>query len=83
MPKITTREIQSLIYELGKELGFRSVKEERLHGRETYAPVYDVVWYLDMAKYFKLDGLEKLFEKDTGLFERLKTLPFAGFEISP
>jgi hypothetical protein len=81
MPKIETCTIQTQIQELGEKLGFKSVVEERLHEKVAYAPIYDVIWFLDMTKYFKFDRLEELFKNAPNLFERLKTLPFAGFEI--
>lgn len=81
MPKDTTRTIQNNLVEFGKKLGFIAVMEERIHKRENYAPIYDVVWYLDLDYHFNLSGLEELFINDPELFERIKKLPFAGFEI--
>jgi len=81
MPKDETLAIQKNLVDLGKRMGFISVMEERLHKNECYAPVYDVVWYLDLDKLFYLNGLEELFKNDPDLFNRIKKLPFAGFEI--
>jgi len=81
MPKRETLHIQNIIQQLGEGLGFISKTEERLHQREHYAPVYDVVWYLDLTKQFRLDGLRRLFVNQPTLFERIRLLPFAGFEI--
>jgi hypothetical protein len=83
MPKNATSRIQQDLRELGQKLGFVSVAEETLpwHAGGAHSPVYDVVWYLDMEKHFRLDGLEPLFANDGDLFARVKKLPFAGFEI--
>lgn len=81
MPKKETFVIQQNLVDLGNKMGFISVMEERLHKNECYAPVYDVVWYLDLDMQFNLNGLEELFKNDPELFERIKKLPFAGFEI--
>ena len=85
MPKKPTLEIQDTLQKLGENLGFISVSEEKLPSHsayECYAPTYDVVWYLELEKHgFDLCGLEKLFKNDPVLFNRIKKLPFAGFEI--
>lgn len=81
MPKEVTCTIQNNLLEFGKKLGFIAVTEERVHQRSVYAPIYDVVWYLDLEKHFNLSGLEELFVNDPKLFKRISKLPFAGFEI--
>ena len=82
MPKKETEHIQNRILKLGADLGFISVKEESLHGKDHYAPEYDVVWYLDLKKWYKLDGIGELLKNaPKEMFERIKRLPFAGFEI--
>ena len=82
MPKKETEHIQNRILKLGKDLGFISVKEESLHGKDHYAPKYDVVWYLDLKKWYKLDGIGELLKNaPKEMFDRIERLPFAGFEI--
>lgn len=81
LPKQSTLEIQKKIEILGEQLGFISVTEERIHERGAYAPIYDVVWYLDLTKYFNLDSIKPLFKNNPELIETMKKLPFAGFEI--
>jgi len=81
MPKSNTLQIQNNVQALGERLGFISKVEERLHGREHYAPIYDAVWYLNLEKLYNLSGIQELFRNAPELFERIKLLPFAGFEI--
>lgn len=81
MPKQPTLEIQNKIKELGERLGFISCTEERIYEDDAYSPVYDAVWYLDLTKYFDLDALKPLFKNNPELLDRMKKLPFAGFEI--
>lgn len=81
LPKQSTLEIQNKIKALGEQLGFISVIEERIHERETYAPIYDAVWYMDLTEYFDLDSLKPLFKHNPKLLDRIKKLPFAGFEV--
>lgn len=81
MPKNETLEIQKILAELGERLGFISKIEERIHSNDTYAPIYDAVWYLDLSKYFKLDELKPLFSYNPILLQRMELLPFAGFEV--
>lgn len=81
MPKKETLETQYMIRDLGRKLGFNSYIEEQIHTKDTYAPIYDVVWYLDLEKYYDLDKLQKLFENEPEWLDKLKKLPFAGFEI--
>lgn len=81
MPKNSTLQIQHLICELGKKLGFISVIEEQLHDRNAYAPIYDAVWYLDMTQYFDMDALTPIFINAPHLLNRMNMLPVAGFEI--
>lgn len=81
MPKNSTLEIQNEILKLGERLGFISRIEEKFHSNISYAPIYDAVWYLDLTKYFNVSALEKLFVNAPYMFERIKLLPIAGFEI--
>lgn len=81
MPKKETLEIQYMIRDLGTKLGFDTYIEEQIHSKDTYSPIYDVVWYLDLDKYYALDRLKKLFKNEPEWFHRIKKLPFAGFEI--
>ena len=81
MPKKSTSDIQNKIKKLGEQLGFIAVIEEQMHNHSSYAPIYDAVWYMDLTKYFDLDKLMPLFKNNTDLFNRLKRLPYAGFEI--
>ena len=85
MPKKPTLEIQEALHKFGEKLGFVSVCEEKLPSRaayDYYAPTYDVVWYLELEKHgFNLNKIEKFFQNDPVLFNRIKKLPFAGFEI--
>lgn len=81
MPKNETLEIQNLLLELGNKLGFIPKIEERIHTNDTYAPIYDAVWYVDMEKYVDFSSLEPLFMNSPELLEQMKKLPFAGFEI--
>ena len=60
MPKKETLEIQYMIRDLGRKLGFNSYIEEQIHTKDTYARIYDVVWYLDLEKYYDLDKLQKI-----------------------
>jgi len=63
-------------------LGFISETEVQLHSNEQYAPKYDVVWSLDLEKWYNLSEIRKLFKNaPEELFKRIKCLPFAGFEI--
>lgn len=52
LPKQSTLEIQNKIKALGEQLGFISVIEERIHERETYAPIYDAVWVYGSDRVF-------------------------------
>ena len=81
MPKEDTLEIQGKIRDLGEKLGFISVIEETLHEKNLYVPEYDVVWYLDLEKHLELENIEEFFKEDPKIFEQIKRLPFAGFEI--
>lgn len=81
MPKDQTKEIQILVKELGERLGFEAHMEESLHQKDTYAPVYDVVWYLNIDKVMKLDSLKTVFNDDIEWFNKIKRIPFVGFEI--
>lgn len=81
MPKNETLIIQKQICELGKKLGFIAKMEEQIHNKNTYAPIYDVVWYLDLNQYFNFKPLEPMFTNNTEYFNKLKKIPFAGFEI--
>lgn len=81
MPKNETLIIQRQILELGNKLGFIAVMEDQIHNRDTYAPIYDVVWYLDLTKCFDLKLLEPMFASNMEYLDKLKKLPFAGFEI--
>lgn len=72
LPKQSTLEIQNKIKALGEQLGFISVIEERIHERETYAPIYDAVWYMDLTEYFDLDSLKPLFKHNPKLLDRIK-----------
>ena len=81
MPKDSTINIQYMVKELGEKLGFTAVMEERIHPNNIYAPIYDVVWYLELDKFFNLEPLRQLFDNNTKLYETLKKVPFAGFEI--
>lgn len=82
MPKNQTLVIQEAIYELGNKLGFISATEHTcLPHSECYAPKYDVVWYLDTEKHYNINALKPLFSDNTGMLDRIRKLPFAGFEI--
>ena len=81
MPKESTLNIQESIKLLGERLGFISVMEERIHDNNFYAPIYDVVWYLDLSKVFNMESLKPLFVNNPRQYEKLLKLPFAGFEI--
>ena len=81
MSKSKTLQIQDEIQKLGKKLGFISQIEKQFHSRERYAPVYDAVWYLNLERWYNLSDIRKLFKNAPELFERIKCLPFAGFEI--
>ncbi|KZX17533.1 hypothetical protein MBCUT_02080 [Methanobrevibacter cuticularis] len=81
MPKKDTLKIQEKIRELGEKLGFISVTEETLHENNSYVPEYDVVWYLDLEKHLNLENIKEFFKEDPEMFEQIKRLPFAGFEI--
>ncbi len=81
MPKQSTKEIQDAVQKLGERLGFISVVEERIHSHTAYAPVYDVVWYLDTTGFFDTDALALLFKNAPELMAQIKKLPVAGFEI--
>ena len=39
------------------------------------------MWYLDLEKHFSITPLQKLFKNAPDIGERLKLLPFAGFEV--
>lgn len=82
MPKFQTLDIQRQLEELGTLLGFDSCTEESIYDNNAYyVPRYDCVWYLDLEKHFNLKPLRPLFAKDPLMYEKLKRLPFAGFEI--
>lgn len=81
MPKQDTLDIQEKICELGKKLGFDSIVEESLHSQKLYTPEYDVVWYLDLGKHLNLENTKEFFKEDPKIFEQIKRIPFAGFEI--
>lgn len=81
MPKSETIDIQKTIVDLGQRLGFDAVMEERIHNNDYYAPIYDVVWYLDLEKQIDFSALEPLYKNSPALLTRMKKLPFAGFEI--
>lgn len=81
MAKNETSIIQKQIVELGNKLGFTAKMESRINNRDAYAPIYDVIWYLDLTKYFDLYSLEPMFANGMDYFDRMKNLPFAGFEI--
>lgn len=82
LPKNQTLFIQEAIYELGRKLGFISATEHiSLPSSECYAPKYDVVWYFDTEKYFNIDALKPLFSNNPVMLDRIRKLPFAGFEI--
>lgn len=81
MPKEDTLEIQEKICRLGEKLGFISIIEESLHEKRLYTPKYDVVWYLDLEKHLKMDNIKEFFREDPKIFEKIKRLAFAGFEI--
>lgn len=81
MPKDSTLEIQNMVRLIGEKLGFTAVMEERLHSNNIYAPIYDVVWYLELDKFFNLESLRPLFSHRLDLFKHLQKLPIAGFEI--
>jgi hypothetical protein len=81
MPKNETLTIQNQIFELGNKLGFIAAIEEQIHSRDTYAPVYDVVWYLNLTQHFDFKSLEPMFADNIEYFNKLKRFPFAGFEI--
>jgi len=81
MPKNSTLQIQNMVRELGEQLGFISVIEERMHDNNAYAPIYDAVWYLDLTKYFDIDALMPIFINAPKFLLKLKKLPVAGFEI--
>ncbi|MEQ8235286.1 MAG: hypothetical protein ABRQ23_00740 [Syntrophomonadaceae bacterium] len=81
MPKKETKDIQEELLRFGEQLGFRTYKERRVHSSASYAPVYDVIWYLELDKIFDFSKLEPLFKNDQEWMARLKNLPFAGFEI--
>lgn len=82
LPKNQTLFIQETIYELGRKLGFISATEHiSLPSSECYAPKYDVVWYFDTEKYYDIDALKPLFSDNPAMLDRIRKLPFAGFEI--
>lgn len=80
MPKNETLEIQKILVDLGKKLGFEAYMEEQIHGKDTYAPIYDVVWYLNL-EMMNPDSIRPLFGYEQDWFERIKRIPFAGFEV--
>ena len=83
MPKKKLRRSKNAIQELGQKLGFESKKEEQIHIHNGggYSPTYDVVWYLKLDEHFKVHGIGRMFNNAPHLFERIKRLPFAVFEI--
>lgn len=73
--KQTTKAVQEQLFNLGKDLGFHSLKEYTFSSiLNSYAPRYDVVWMLDVGA-LNLDSLEHI-----QLIEG-KYLPFAAFEL--
>lgn len=56
MQKKETLEIQKMLVDFGTKLGFEAHKEEQIHSKDTYAPIYDVVWYLNM-KLMNMDSI--------------------------
>ena len=83
LPKMQTLEIQSYLHKLGKELGFISEMESQIDKQESrmYAPIIDVVWYLDLKQSFHIDKLSRFFKEDTSWLHSIEKLPIAGFEI--
>lgn len=82
MPKIKTLDIQKQLKELGELLGFESCLENSIHDNNNYyVPIYDCVWYLNLEKYFNLKPLKPLFSGNSFWFDKLRRIPFAGFEI--
>jgi hypothetical protein len=75
-----TTQIQRHIADFGRKLGFDSDIEVSLE-TTSYSPRIDVVWYIDLTKYFRLHYLEKLFENNKGIYNSFKRFPFAGFEF--
>lgn len=83
-----TNFITEELVKLGRLLGFRvanpsqrSMNNAPNIGVDVYVPEYDVVWYLDLENQFNLNPLKPLFKERPLLFEKLKHLPFAGFEL--
>ena len=80
MPKNETVEIQKMLVELGTKLGFEAYMEEQIHGKDTYAPIYDVVWYLNLEK-MNAEAMRPLFGDNQMWFDSINRVPFAGFEV--
>ncbi|WP_244965150.1 hypothetical protein [Planococcus koreensis] len=75
MVKQTTKAVQDQLFQLGKDLGFYSLKEYTFKSIiNAYAPRYDVVWMLNVQT-LNLNSLDHL-----QLIEG-KYLPFAAFEL--
>lgn len=81
MPSKETLKIQNHINELGIRLGFKSVIETKLDYSDMYGPTYDVIWFIDLTKYFNFKPLKPLFKNNIKQFDLFKNFPFAGFEI--
>lgn len=80
--KNSTALIQSALVELGTKLGFESEREACIEPDNTdYAPVHDVVWWMDISPYFDLGKLRPLFADSHIWLKRIRRLPFAVFEI--
>ena len=82
LPKVETLEIQDFIADLGRSFGFDVEKESSVLKKDKqYSPIADVVWYLDLSKYFKLESCSPLFEEKPIWLDLINRIPFAGFEI--
>ena len=80
--KNSTALIQSTLVELGAKLGFEAEREACIEPENTdYAPVHDVVWWMDISPYIDLTKLRPLFTESPIWLNRLSRLPFAVFEI--
>ena len=80
--KNSTAKIQSALVELGTKLGFKSEREVCIEPNNgDYAPIYDVVWWMDISPYFDLDKLRPLFSDSPVWLQRIRRLPFVVFEI--
>ncbi|KRQ86217.1 hypothetical protein ABG79_01947 [Caloramator mitchellensis] len=80
MPKNKTLEIQEFLIELGEKLGLVAKKEVCLIKSSFYSPIFDVVWFLDLSKYYDFSSITDII-KNNLYFDYLHLLPIAVFEI--